>query len=90
VAFIRTLANPKYTLDTDDVTAASAGTNEAFKEQNEMLESDGFMGGRGINKGGYSSIGGGRLASEHVGVGGVGTSDTNKGAGIGDWAEDKK
>ncbi|MBI3582178.1 MAG: cytochrome c [Nitrospinae bacterium] len=90
VAFIRTLATPKYTLDPDDVTAAGSMTNEAFKEQNEMLESDGFMGGRGLNKGGYSSIGGGRLASEKVGIGGVGTSDTNKAATIGDWAEDKK
>ncbi len=87
IAFIRTLAKPAYVLDPDDVTAAGAMNNDAFKEQNEMLESEDFMGGRGINKGGYSSIGGGRLASEHVGVGGVGTSDTNKAAGTGDSPE---
>ncbi len=89
IAFIRSLAKPAYALDPDDVTAANAKTNEAFKEQNEMLESEDFMGGRGINKGGYSSTGGGRLASEHVGIGGVGTSDTDKRNAVGDSSEEK-
>ncbi len=91
VAFIRTLTvKPKYTPDPDDVTAASASKSEEFAELNEMLELPGEMAGRGIIKGGYSSIGGGRLASEKTGIGGVKTSGHGGGAaGIGDWALDK-
>ena len=92
IAFIRSLAvNPKYTPDPDDVTAATAKDSEAFQELNEELELPGEMAGRGVNKGGYDSIGGGRLASKKVGIGGVKSSGHGGGsAKIGDWAEDTK
>lgn len=89
VAFIRSLADkPKYAPAADDVTAANAGTSKAFKELNEELELEGVMAGRGLMKGGYDSIGGGRLASKKVGV-----SEKASGTGsnkMGDWAEDTK
>jgi len=96
VAFIRSLS-PDYTPDPDDVTAASAATSEAFKEAQEMLELPGVIGGRGSNnqlaygnqRSGFSSIGGGRLASKKVGVT-EGTSDKAAGAKMGDWNEDTK
>ncbi len=90
VAFIRSLS-PSYAqnMDKNDVTAASASTNAEFKDANEMLELPGEMAGRGSNKGGYSSIGGGRLASAKVGVTSK-TSDTDAAAKMGDWAEDAK
>ncbi len=92
VSFIRSLAVPKYVLDPEDVTAANAKDNEDFQDMNEMMEVEGFMAGRGGgNVGGYSSIGGGRLSSELVGVkGGLKTSDSDASAKLGDWAMDKK
>lgn len=92
VAFVRSLADkPKFTASSDDVTAANAAKSEEFQEMNEELELPGVMAGRGINKGGYSSIGGGRIASMKTGIGGVKTSGHGGGsAAIGDWAEDKK
>lgn len=86
VAFLRTLAKPTYTLDPDDVTAANAADSEAFKEMQEELELPGVMAGRGVNIGGFSSIGGGRLASMKTGIGGMKTSSGKGGAAIqGDW-----
>jgi len=94
VAFIRTLADkPKYAGAADEVTAASASSSKAFKEMNEELELEGVMAGRGGGqKGGFSSIGGGRLASQHVGVttGSAGGKSETKDSMMGDWAEDKK
>ena len=93
VAFIRTLADkPKYASDAGDVTAANASKSEAFQDMNEELELDGFMAGRGGgNQGGFSSIGGGRLASQQVGVNPcLKTSDSADSAKLGDWAMDKK
>lgn len=97
VAFIRSLS-PTYKADKDDITAANADSSQEFKDMNEMLEMDGFMGGRGstnqlaygTQRGGFSSIGGGRLASKHVGVTEKETSGKAAGAKMGDWAEDKK
>lgn len=84
VAFIRTLAEPTYTLDPDDATAANL--NEEFKEMNEELELPGVMAGRGTMAGGFSSIGGGRLSSMKTGVRGQKTSSGKGGAFItGDW-----
>lgn len=96
VAFIRSLS-PTFKADKDDVTAANADQNAEFKEMNEMLEDAGFMAGRGstnqlaygTQRGGFSSIGGGRLASKHVGVDVKKTSGAGS-AMAGDWAEDKK
>lgn len=89
VAFLRTLATPAYQVKAGDVTAASAAQSKEFKEVNEELELEGDMGGRGGGlKGGYDSIGGGRLASKKVGVGDVKSSAVT--VGQGDWAEDKK
>ncbi len=96
VAFIRSLS-PSFKADKDDVNPANAEQSAEFKEMNEMLEEGGFMAGRGSNnqlaygtqRGGFSSIGGGRLASKHVGV----TVNKTSGAGtnmMGDWNEDKK
>jgi mono/diheme cytochrome c family protein len=94
VAFIRSLADkPKYAGSADEVTAASASSSKAFKEMNEELELEGVMAGRGGGqKGGFSSIGGGRLASKHVGVttGSSGGKSENKDSMMGDWAEDTK
>jgi len=93
VAFIRTLAdNPLYTLDADDVTAANAHSNKEFKAMNEEMELDSFMAGRGGKQtGGFSSIGGGRMASKKVGVDAKATtSDVNADAMIGDNAETKQ
>jgi cytochrome c oxidase cbb3-type subunit 3 len=94
VAFVRSLAvNPKYTSDPDDVTAANAASSDEFQEVNEMLELPGEMAGRGANKGGYSSIGGGRLASMKTGIGGQKTSGhggQDSSSAMGDWMEDKK
>ncbi|VAX25497.1 hypothetical protein MNBD_NITROSPINAE02-1180 [hydrothermal vent metagenome] len=92
IAFIRTLAvKPKYVPDSSDVTAASSRSSEEFQEVNEELELPGVMAGRGINKGGYNSVGGGRLASKMVGVkAGLKTSDTDASAKIGDWAIDQQ
>lgn len=90
VAFIRTLATPKYELDPDDVTAANAEKDPRFQEMNEELELEGFMAGRGSGlTGGFSSIGGGRLRSSKVGVEIEKTSDAGTLA-TGDWAEDTK
>lgn len=90
VAFIRSLADkPKYAGSADEVTAASASSSKAYKEMNEELELEGVMGGRGGGmKGGFDSIGGGRLASKKVGVStkASGTGENKEG----DWAEDKK
>lgn len=88
VAFLRTLPKPEYAVDPDDVTAANAADSKAFQEMNEMLELEGFMAGRGGNqKGGFDSVGGGRLSSKQVGVKqGLQTSDVSKEAAIGDWA----
>lgn len=96
VAFIRSLS-PTFKADKDDINPTNAANSQDFKDQNEMLEDSGFMAGRGstnqlaygTQRGGFSSIGGGRLASEHVGVDVKETS----GAGtdkMGDWNEDKK
>ncbi len=96
VAFIRSLS-PSFKADKDDITAANADSSAEFKEMNEMLEDAGFMAGRGSNnqlaygsqRGGFSSIGGGRLASKHVGLDVKKTSGAGT-AQMGDWAEDKK
>ena len=96
VAFVRSLS-PTFQADKDDVTSANAGQSDEFKEMNEMLEGDGFMGGRGstnqlaygTQRGGFSSIGGGRLASEKVGVSVKETSGAGSNL-MGDWNEDKK
>ncbi|MBI5636678.1 MAG: c-type cytochrome [Nitrospinae bacterium] len=95
VAFIRSLS-PTYKADKDDITAANADKSAEFKEMNEMLEDAGFMAGRGstnqlaygTQRGGFSSIGGGRLASKKVGVSVQKTSGAGTGQ-MGDWAEDK-
>ncbi|MDH5508764.1 MAG: c-type cytochrome [Nitrospinota bacterium] len=87
VSFIRTLAaKPAYEMDPDDVTAASSRSNSAFQDMNEELELAGVMAGRGHNEGGYNSIGGGRLASQRVGVDVKTTSDSNPDAKVGDNA----
>ncbi len=92
IAFLRSVADkPKYVADPDYVTAAGAAKSEDFQDLNEELELAGVMAGRGGgNVGGYSSIGGGRLASEQVGVNPcVKTSDSGN-AKMGDWAMDTK
>ena len=91
VAFLRSLsAKPAFTPDPSDVTAANASKSEEFQDMNEMLELPGAMAGRGDMKGGYDSIGGGRLSSKKVGIGGVKTSGHGGGsASTGDWALDK-
>ncbi len=93
VAFIRSLsAKPAFTADADDVTAANAGKSEDFQELNEELELEGEMAGRGGDmKGGFDSIGGGRLASKKVGIS---TKTSGHGgqdgvSALGDWAEEK-
>jgi len=93
IAFIRTLAVPKYEPDPDDVTAANAKDSQDFKDLNEELELEGVMAGRGGGLvGGYNSIGGGRLASERVGISAKtsGHSGNIAGAAEGDWALDTK
>jgi len=71
VAFLRTLAVPAFKPKAGEVTAANASKSDEFKEMNDGLELAGIMAGRGGGqKGGYSSIGGGRLASKRVGIGG--------------------
>jgi len=93
IAFIRTLAVPKYVADPDDVTAANAKDSQEFQDLNEELELEGVMAGRGGGQtGGYSSIGGGRLASERVGISAKtsGHSGDAGAAALGDWAIDTK
>ncbi len=71
VAFMRSIAKPKYDAKSEEgkVTAANAKDSSEFKDLNEQLELEGTMGGRGSGMtGGYSSPGGGRLASRLVGV----------------------
>ena len=86
VAFLRSLAAPAFVSDPDDVTASNADKSEDFKEMQEELELPGVMAGRGSNIGGFSSIGGGRLASMKTGIGGQKTSSGKGGAAIqGDW-----
>jgi mono/diheme cytochrome c family protein len=91
VAFIRSLPQKeKFVADASDVTAANAGKSEEFKDLNEELEL--MMAGRGGKQvGGYSSIGGGRLASQKTGIDGVKTSGHGGGSfNDGDWSMDKK
>ncbi len=69
VSFLRSIANPGYKPSADEVTAANAAKSAEFKEVQEMLESEGFMAGRGGGlTGGFDSVGGGRLKSKKVGV----------------------
>lgn len=69
VAFMRTLANPVFKGSDKEITAANADKSPEFKELNEELELEGDMAGRGGGlKGGYDSVGGGRLSSKQVGV----------------------
>ncbi len=69
VAFLRAIANPGYKASADEVTAANAARSAEFKEAQEMLESEGFMAGRGGGlTGGFDSVGGGRMNSKKVGV----------------------
>jgi len=71
VAFMRSIAKPTYNAKSEEgnVTAANAKDSSEFKDLNEQLELEGTMGGRGSGMaGGYSSPGGGRLASRLVGV----------------------
>ncbi len=91
VAFIRTLADkPKYVPDPSDVTAANAKKSQEFQDMNEELELPGVMAGRGVNKGGYNSVGGGRLASEKTGVSVKETSGENPCARQGDYGETRQ
>ncbi len=78
VSFLRTLPQKeKYTMESDDASAANAKNHAEFQEVNEMLELEGVMAGRGGNLvGGYSTVGGGRKASTLVGVSTDKTSDS--------------
>jgi len=71
VAFLRAVAKPGFDAKSEEgaVTSANANDSSEFKDLNEQLELEGTMGGRGSGMtGGYSSPGGGRLASRLVGV----------------------
>lgn len=71
IAFLRAIAKPGFDASSDEgkVTSANASESSEFKDLNEQLELEGTMGGRGSGMvGGYSSPGGGRLASRLVGV----------------------
>ena len=69
IAFLRSIANPQYVASGDEVTPLNAAKSPEFKEVQDMLESAGFMAGRGgAQTGGFDSIGGGRSKSKEVGV----------------------
>ena len=71
VAFLRAIAKPAFDAESEEgaVTSANADDSSEFKDLNEQLELEGIIGGRGSGMtGGYSSPGGGRLASTLVGV----------------------
>lgn len=86
VAFLRAVAKPGFDAKSEEgsVTAANANDSSEFKDLNEQLELEGTMAGRGSGMtGGYSSPGGGRLASRLVGVK-TKSSAKDKSATIGD------
>ena len=86
VAFLRAVAKPGFDAKSEEgaVTSANADDSSEFKDLNEQLELEGTMGGRGSGMtGGYSSPGGGRLASRLVGVK-TKSSAKDKSARIGD------